>query len=91
MDVTTIERLARGLHLLIFFAIAMMGAWQHGVTGQVDELAAIVAIAGCISLTIELCYLEINRWRLSLLYLLSAVTYAIGTWGAGSTIIQLLR
>lgn len=86
-----LDSLARSLHLIIFFAVAMVGARRFGTTGEVDELTAVVVFAGGIATTIEFCHLEVRRWRVSLLYLLSAVTYAIVTWRATLAVIQLSR
>lgn len=83
--------LGRCFHLIVFFAVAMMGAYQFGSTGEFDELTAIVAFAGYITFAIEFWALGTRHFRVSLLYLLSAVTYVIVTWGGAVTVIQLSR
>jgi hypothetical protein len=72
----------RWMHWLILFGTVLLGACHDGIEGIDGSTYAALAVAGGISLFIELFYVGFNGWRISLTYILLATTYVAVLSGA---------
>jgi hypothetical protein len=82
----------RWFHLALFFAMAVGGGLLAGpeLEDPNDVKVLVTALAaGVVCLSVETCHLGVNRWRMSLAYLLHATTYLALTGGAATTAFNL--
>jgi hypothetical protein len=73
--------LFRGLHLLVFLAMAALAGRLYGTSAH-DSMYPLLALTGGFTCFIELAYLGSNRWRVNLTYFLLLTAYvalALGT------------
>ena len=82
----------RWAHWAILFPMAVACGLRAGY-GDLDPDFAYfpAALVAVICLLVETCYLALNRWRMSLAYLLLATTYLALTGGATITAFKLSR
>jgi hypothetical protein len=83
--------LCRWGHWAIFFAMAVACGMLAGPDIHPENAYFPMILSAGIVLFIEMCYLGMNRWRMSLKYLLLVTTYLAVTGGAAMTAFKLSR
>jgi hypothetical protein len=84
-------QLWRWVHWAIFFAMAFAGGLLAGPEEDPQNAYFPMGLAAGICLFVETCYLAMNRWRVSLAYLLLVTTYLALTGGAAITAYNVSR